>query len=468
MRGFPALLLFLFLSLAAVTSCISDSFTTSPSDLLSFSSDTVTFDTVFTGQGTPTARLKVYNRAKKAINISDIRFRNPQSGFSVNVDGVSGKDFQNVEIRGGDSIFIFIECFIPESSSSRPYLVEDQLLFFTNGVEQKVQVEAYGQNVRRLRAMRVSEDMTLTSDMPYVVFDSLVVERGATLRIEPGADILFHDKASLAVYGTLEAVGAPGHLINMRGDRLDNVLPGVGYDILAGQWKGIRIHKDSYGNRMEYVDMRSTVQGLVADSCGDISRSKLLLVNSWLHNSQSNVLKSVDARIDAYGCVFSEAAAAVVSLAGGLHEFTQCTFSNNYLFSAITEPLLCLYHIREEPGAIGDGARPYMSAHFRNSIFYGLPSDINAGDLDGTDVYLSYCSLKSAGSDDEHFVSCLWDTDPLFLTRRADYYFNYEVEAGSPVIGAGDPTFVTGLCVTDINGVDRLEHGNPTLGAYAR
>ncbi|MDE6217386.1 MAG: hypothetical protein K2F64_00105, partial [Muribaculaceae bacterium] len=122
--------------------CISDSFTTSPSDILSFSSDEVSFDTVFTGIGTPTARLKVYNRAKKSINISSIRLKKSDSNFTFNVDGVTGSSFSNVEIRGGDSIFIFIECYIPETTDVKPALVEDELLFTTNGVEQSVLCEA--------------------------------------------------------------------------------------------------------------------------------------------------------------------------------------------------------------------------------------------------------------------------------------------------------------------------------------
>lgn len=47
------------------TSCISDAVSTSPNDILTFSRDTVSFDTVFTDLGTPTARLIVANRAKK-------------------------------------------------------------------------------------------------------------------------------------------------------------------------------------------------------------------------------------------------------------------------------------------------------------------------------------------------------------------------------------------------------------------
>lgn len=453
----------------SLVGCISDSFTTSPSDILSFSKDTVSFDTVFTDLGTPTARLQVFNRAKKSINISSIRFADPQTRFSINVDGQSGKEFKDVEIRGGDSIFIFIECFIPEQAQNTPQLTEDKLEFVTNGVTQNVVVEAWGQNVTRLRGLTVTEDMTLTSEIPYVIFDSLTVASGARLLIEPGANLLFHDGAKFTVNGTLEAIGAPGHMINLRGDRLDNVLPNAGYDILAGQWDGIRISPESFGNRLEYVNMRSTKIGLVVDSCADLSKQKLLIVNSWLHNSQGCALESNYAWVDAYGCVFSEAASSPVYLAGGKHDFVQCTLSNYYLFAYPSLPLLWLAHCMPD-AILEDPTQPLMTANFQNCIFYGLSDDINEGDLTGSNVYLQYCSLKSPGSDDANFQFCLWDTDPLFLTVRSDYYFNYHVQEDSPVIGAGNASYLNPLCDTDMDGVNRLAsspNGMPTLGAYA-
>lgn len=444
--------------------CISDEFTTSPTDLLTFSTDTVSFDTVFTDLGTPTARLKVFNKAKKSVNISSIKFKNPDSYFAMNVDGVSDREFKDVEIRGNDSIFVFIECYIPETQQTGPQLVEDKLEFVTNGVTQQVTVEAYGQNVIRLKNFTVTEDMEMGPEMPYVVFDSLVVEKEATLKILPGANILFHDKASLVVKGTIDARGEPGRMINMRGDRLDNVLPDVGYDILAGQWKGVYIRGESFDNHLEYVDMRSTVDGLRVDSCADLSRQKLLLVNSWIHNSQSTAFKSEYAWVDAYGCVFSEAAEAAVSLTGGKHEFVQCTFSNYYLFSVVSDPLVCLYHLFPED--LDGNSNELMKADFLNCILYGMPSDLNEGDLEGSDVYFKYTSLKSAGTDDDHFISCLWDTDPLFYTIREDYYFNYRLKEGSPVIGAGNPAYVSAICLYDMDGLNRLSGGNPDLGAY--
>ncbi len=461
----------LFLTIAAfvglmLSSCISDAVSTSSTDRLTFSRDTVNFDTVFTDLGTPTARLIVFNRNKKGLDISSIRLRKDDSNFSINVDGKSGKVFNNVEVRGNDSIYVFIECFIPENAGREPALVEDELVFVTNGVTQSVRLEAYGQNVTRLKGERITSDFTLGPEQPIVVFDSLVVEKGATLRVLPDTRLLFHDGAELIVHGNIEAVGEPGKMIQMRGDRLDNVLPDVGYDILAGQWRGLRISAGSFDNRLEYVDMRSTSVGLALDSCADLSRTKILLRNSWLHNSQSSVLSVKYAKVEAYGCCFSEAGDAVVSLTGGDLKFVQCTFANNYLFSAIANPIVSLYHLL--PEHTNDNNLPLMKASFENSIIYGLVADLNEGDLNDSDVFFRYVSLKSKGDDDDHFINCLWDTDPLFLTDRPEYYFNYHVKEDSPVIGQGNPGYVNSECLIDMDGVNRLSDGNPTLGAYQK
>ena len=446
--------------------CISDDFTDSPSDVLTFSTDTLRFDTVFTDLGTPTARLKVFNRASKSINISSVMVRDDDGVFTINVDGVSGKIFRDVEIRPNDSIFVFVECFIDANGDIRPFKVEGNLDFVTNGVAQTVTLEAYGQNVRRMRGVTVEEDLTLTAEVPYVVFDTLRVAPGATLTVEPGARVLFHDGALLQVDGRLHAVGETGRMISFRGDRLDNVLPDTGYEILAGQWQGVRFGASSFENRMEYVEMQSTVSGVVVDSCGVIDRSKLMIVNSWLHNSQGNVLRSDHANVSAYGCCFSDAGEAVVRLRGGVHDFVQCTLANYYLFAISPESILTMSHLsREDSSGVSN---PLMKAQFDNCIIYGITPPITPGDLAGSDVYLHNVLLGVGGSDDDHFVSCLWDEDPLFETVRDKYIFDYRLKEDSPALHAGNPEYAGGLCIRDMDGVDRLEGGAPALGAYAR
>ena len=450
----------------AAGSCISDDFTDSPSATLSFSNDTVSFGTIFTDLHTPTARLLVYNRNSKAVNISSIRFRNPATPFRLNVDGMSGNHFNNVEIRANDSIYVFMECFVNEDEAVDPQKISDQLEFITNGVVQNVEVEAWAWNVTRLTKFDVEEDMALTSTRPYIVFDTLTVKPGVTLNIEPGAWLLFHDKAALKVEGTLIAIGDSENFIRMSGDRLDDILPDVPYDQLAGQWGGIEIAPESFGNRLEFVNMRSTVSGLQVDSCGDLSKTKLTLVNSWLHNSQGSVLTSEYAAVDAYGCCFSEAAGSVVRLTGGEHNFVQCTIANAYLFSALYRPNLYLDHLLQAD--LEDNDNPLMKANFDNCIIWGQIGDpLYPGDLTDSEVYMRNVLFKAEGSDDANFIDCLWNVDPMYFTERSDYYFDYRLQPDSPALGAGNPAYLNTECLYDMDGLYRLATGNPALGAYA-
>ncbi len=419
------------------SSCINDDISTSATDILSFSCDTVAFDTIFTEVGTPTARLIVANRASKGIRISSIRLKNPNSAFQFNVDGMSGREFSDIEIMAHDSIFVFIECQPPLSATDTPNLIEDELQFLTNGVPQSVRLEAYGQNVTRLRGVTITSDTILDASRPVVVFDSLVVAPDATLKLAPGTNLLFHDKASMTIRGRLEAVGTQKAPINMRGDRLDNVLPNVSYDILASQWQGIRIAPESFDNRMEHVNMRSTQWGLRIDSCADTSKTKLTLRHSWLHNSAGDVISSQYGSIDAQFTCFSEAANAVLRLKGGSHRFEYCTFANFYLFAAVSSPIINLDHLIQPTDQPTTNPMPLMSAEFIRCITYGIGGDITPGNLDDSNVFFRNSAFGVIGEDDDHFIESLWNCDPLFMTRRSDYYFDYRLEHTSETTGYG-------------------------------
>ena len=459
-------LIFVALLLSLIAGgCITDSFTTSPNDLLTFSREKVDFDTIFTGQGSTTARLVVSNRASKALNISSIRLASDDSYFALNVDGVSGSVFHDVEIRANDSIYVFIECRPPVTEDIDPYLIEDRILFVTNGVEQALPVEADAWNVTRLNAETLTADTRFSSSAPYIVYDSLVVAKDVTLTIDPGVRMLFHDGARLTVHGSLQAVGTAEKIIEFGGDRIDDVLPDVGYDVLAGQWGGIEFTETSKDNRIEYADIHSTDFGVTVAPVESLASPSLYLRNAWLHNSRGSALAARYARIEATGVCFSEAGAGVIDLTGGEHSFLQCTFANNYLFAVPSDPLLTLRHVL--PSA-PDSDLPLMSARFRNCIIYStMAADINIDDLSGSDVMLQRCSLRSRGSNDDNFVDCLWDTDPMFFAVREDYDFNYHLKEDSPVLHSADEVFITPAAEVDFYGINRYMFGTPALGAYA-
>ena len=450
--------------------CIEDSFTDSPSDQPSFSVDTLNLGTVFTAEPTPTSRMLVYNRHAKSLSISDINISGADAAcFRLNVDGVSGKRFSDVEIRAKDSIFVFVEATLPEAAGAFTADYEASLDFTTNGVRRSVVLAAHGQNVERLKAVTLDADTRFTADKPYQIYDSLVVAPGVTLTIDPGSRLCFHDKSSLIVRGTLLSEGTVEAPVVMGGDRTGNVVSDISFEIMSRQWTGVFFTATSKGNRLINTLIQNTTQGvaIAGDPDADYSVTpQLYLLNSRLRNSGGLGLEALHSAIKAVGCEFAEAADGLVLLHGGKHTFNHCTFANYYLFAVLGGPAIQFSHLSSDPDTgLDDGSElPYLSADFSNSIVYGLGSELSHGDLTGTDVFFRRCLLKSNGSDDENFLLCLWDCDPLYYTIREEYIFDYRLKPESPAIGAADPALTLPDAATDSYGLSR--GATPDLGAY--
>lgn len=451
------------LAMLTFSSCIEDGFTTSSSDVLAFNKDTVAFDTVITLQGTTTKQMVVYNRSKKQINISSIKVAGLASKghFHLNVDGVRGDEFQNVEIRGNDSIFIFIEATLDEMEKNEPTLLEDRLEFVTNGMSQFVTLTAWGQDVVRLNGDTISRNMHFTADKPYLVYDTVYVSEGVTLTIDAGATLLFHDKAAMRCAGRMLANGTAEEPIFFRGDRLDRVVGSTSFDVMSGQWGGVIFTPPTMNNVLKHVIMKGSSIGMHCSAYGDTTHCALKLLNCVLTNSASTCLATATCYVQLIGTEISDAGEEVVYFAGGKVKATQCTFANYYLFKVPSYPIVNVFDVEYNDGSIGK-----IRADFNNCILYGLSSEINEGKLDDFNVYMRYCLFKSPGTDDAHFINCIWEGDPHFLTVRDDYIFDYRLGDESDAIGKGNPDLCPAEARYDRYGNDRLMHGALDLGAY--
>jgi len=445
------------------SSCIEDGFTMSSSDVLAFNKDTVAFDTVITLQGTATKQMVVYNRSKKQINISSIKVAglSDKGRFYLNVDGIRGDEFHNVEIRGNDSIYIFIEAYLDEMEQDTPTLLEDRLEFETNGVSQSVLLSAWGQDVIRINGDTIYRNTLFNSSKPYLVYDTLFVSPGVTLSFGPGTTMLFHDKAALRCAGRIFANGTAEAPVTFRGDRLDRVVGKTSFDVMSGQWGGVIFTPPTMGSVLKHFIMKGSSIGMHCSANGDTTRCALKLVNCVLTNSASTCLATAACYVQAVGTEISDAAEEVAYFAGGKVMMSQCTFANNYLFVAPTFPILNVYDVEFSDGSLGR-----IKAYFDNCIIHGLAPDINEGDLSNFDVYLRYCLLKSNGSDDNHFINCVWGGDPQFLTVRDEYLFDYRLGNESDAIGKGNPALCPDEARYDRYGNDRLAKGSVDLGAY--
>ena len=175
-----------FLFLFMLTLCVScddyDTWTTSPSALLTLSEDTIAFDTLITDEGSTTKTLIASNKGDKGLRIRRVALgQGKESLFHVNVDGQYlyngvGEDF---EVRRKDSIYVRIEVRLPISDSDSIHAYQDELQFtLESGATQKVLLTASGMDVVILRGEVITTDRTLDATRPYQVFDSLVVAQG--------------------------------------------------------------------------------------------------------------------------------------------------------------------------------------------------------------------------------------------------------------------------------------------------
>lgn len=443
------------LTAASLGSCIDDAVSTRPSDQPVFAADTLHLGEIYSLEPSPTHRMTIHNPYDKSLIISEVRFENDNTPFRMNLDGAAGNRFENIEIRSHDSIYVFVEGTFGEPADDLTHLITDRIMFTTNGVTRALTVAAEVRNATRLRGLNVTRDTTLGAERPIVVFDSLTVAPGVTLTLEPGVQMRFHDGAWLGVAGTLVSRGTPQLPVDMTGDRRGMVAAQIPYDIMSGQWEGVYFAPESTGNVLTYTTIRNTKGGVAVDSLATLS-----LTGCVLRNSMSYPLAAVHARIDATACEIAEGADGLVYLRGGEHKFDHCTLANNYLFSVIGGPAIQMNHLTDDTD---DGSgMPRLSGRFTNCIIGGLGTEMWPSDLTGADILLERCVLKSTGENDEQFVDCLWDTDPLFLTVRSEYLFDYRIYSDSPAAGAalqrpGEPA------LTDPAG----EPLNPHIGAYA-
>ena len=157
----------LALLLSACTN--NDSFTTDRSHRLTFQSDTIRLDTLFSAVPSVTYGFWVHNHSGDGVRISTVRLEHGnQTGFRVNVDGsFLNPVAQDLEVRQGDSLLVFVEITSRENGLLEPQLVEDNLLFtLESGVEQRVNLRTWSWDAEKLTDLVVDHDMTIESERP--------------------------------------------------------------------------------------------------------------------------------------------------------------------------------------------------------------------------------------------------------------------------------------------------------------
>ncbi len=389
-------LLFFIVLAVSITSCRKD-FSTIPSfGQLEFSKDTVYLDTIFTNIGSATYNLRVYNRSNDDITIPSLGLeRGASSNYRLNVDGIPGKSFDNIDILAKDSIFIFVETTIDINTVSNP-LYTDRILFDTGNNQQDVDLVTLVQDAtfiypgRDPISMQIDSlsldgqpttirgrfledtELNFTNSKPYVIYGYAAVGANKTLTIDPGAVVHFHDDSGLIIDtdGTLKVNGTLNEKVVFEGDRLENA-----FSTIPGQWGTIWLRKGSKENEINHAQIKNGIIGILLDSITSSTTPTLTLKNTEIFNhSNFGVLARESSIIGENVVVGSAGQASFAGSVGGSYEFTHSTFANYWNNGIRPLPAVLVNNFFTTTNQIGQEVietRDLLKADFINCIIDG-------------------------------------------------------------------------------------------------
>lgn len=469
--------------------CDDNSVITDPSAQLEFSRDTIRFDTVFTQVGSATRSFKVINPHDLIINISSIQLGNRTDQFRLNIDGVPTNSAKDIVILPNDSLWIFVEVTInPDMPVSvSPFVLEEEVFFETNGNDQSVRLEAWGQNANYIpnrfsagafsRISCNNDSLRFDDPKPYVFYGVLVIDSchvafppGTEIYVHGGVaktdeDVIFND--GLVVFtntASLQSYGNVDNPVTITGDRLESV-----FDDVSGQWAGIRFLAGSRGNKISHTKITNSLVGVRVDSS-----AFLRIEDSEIRNTAGAGIIGIHSTIIGTNCLVADnGSVSGLFTFGGSYTFLHSTFANYRSQTAAIrlDNFACINNDCAN-GAIANR----LVANFTNCIITGSdPDEVDLQDLfEGAEPQqFSYNFKNSLVTIDElldpdqfpnffdNCEDCVTATrdDELFIDYEA---FDYHLDTMSVAIGKGFPVSIVPV---DIEGVMR-DPATPDLGCY--
>ncbi len=493
------------LALVSMASCRDDFESELSQGNLEFSRDTVYLDTVFSNIGSSTYTLKVYNCSNAFINIPKLALaKGENSAYRLNVDGLAGKVFENVEILPRDSIFIFIETTV-DTQNSNELLYTDQIVFESASQYQKVELvtlvkDAYflypqkdAEGIKETLQIGLDEEgdpiliegfvlsdaqLHFTNEKPYVIYGYAGIANSKTLVLDPGARLHFHDNSGIIVGngGRIEANGSLStdddlleNEIILEGDRLEPE-----YEKIPGQWGTIWFTPGSTG-KMNYVTIKNNNLGILADGNTGNSDSDLLIQNVQIYNSALIGLYGITASVSAENLVIGNSGISNLWIRlGGSYEFTHSTFANYWNQSFRNTPAVQIDNYLETADALLTA--DLIQANFVNCIIYGNKSEeLGLRPLENTEFNFSFSNSLirfddrfgefSAVpvydfTDENRYQNTILSEDPFFKNTNQNAY-TIGLNSAARSLGNGLGALQVPL---DIKGEPRAS--TPDAGAY--
>jgi hypothetical protein len=434
--------------------------TLDPSAQLTFSTDTVFFDTLFTDTVSFTARFRVFNPQENAVRLSNISLATGDNSFySLTINGVSGNRFEDEVILGKDSLLVLVELTIPSRDEDTPFLVEDSVFFVTNNNLQTVALVAWGQDAHFFRKDSVIPCNTnWPADKPYVLYGSILVDSLCQLTIEPGVKIYLNKGASIFVKGTLAVNGTVDEPVLFRNVRLD-------IEDALGQWTGLLFLEGSKDNFITHATIRNAEFGVRLGTPDNDTIPDLIIANSIIENMSTYGVLAFTSDLWAYNLLINNCVNATAGhFAGGHYIYQHCTFAN-YSIGLFNEAPALVFADNLE---LSDGSllQADLYTQIENTIIWGDHQDneellLNASEGPEFQILMQHSLIRSENPDFAINNNIL-DTDPDFPKFVDPREYNYQLDTLSPAMDQG----VLLPIDTDLLGNPR--DAQPDIGAYER
>ena len=505
MRIFYSFLIFLMI--VSFGSCRKDFGTIISSGEFEFSLDTLLLNRVFDDISSSAQSFKVYNRGNEPITIPNITLgRGETSFYRLNVDGIPGKAFENIDILAKDSIFIFVEATVDfDEVSDTDFFYRDSIVFDSGIDEQDVKLEALVLDVNLIRPDRTEQpdgtfiyeevilgedgngetisvrgtmlngDTNFTNEKPYLIYGYVGVPANSTFTIEAGSTLYFHKNSGIIVEkdATIMVNGELEDEVLFEDDRLE-----PDFEDIAGQWGTIWLRAGSKNNNLNYAIIKNNTIGILVDSIANSSPT-LIIKNTQIYNNSNFGILGREANILGENLVIgNNGLSSLACTIGGTYNFTHCTFANYWKNGFRQFPTLLInnyFTYYDEEVEIVE-TRDLFEANFTNCIIDGNQGvefvlDYVEGSLFNYQVKNSLLKFNTTNNDILNNPLYDFNNNNLYENLILNGIPNFQdIDTNQFIIGQGSEAIDNG----DLNGALFVPYDilninrtiSPDIGAY--
>ncbi len=425
-------------------------------DNLTFSVDTLVFDTVFTTIGSTTKSFKIYNPESKTVQIDEVELMGGEnSPFRMNLDGLIGHNFSNIRIEGNDSLFVFVEVTLNVNNQNSPLIIEDSIRFQTNGKDQYVKLAVWGQDAY-FHYKDLNEGIW-PNDKPHVIYGYAAVDSAKSLTIQAGTQVHLHKNSLLYVYkSTLNIQGTLGNEVVFQGDRLEQ-----DYQEVTGQYYGIYFQQ-AKPSTIDYAILKNGTSGVHLYSEDPTNTGyTLTMTNTVIQNeARYGVFIYSGAKVKAENCIISKNGThALLVLEGGDFNFNHCNLLG---YGSSQNPAVGISNFYTNYQTATTNVGSINEGVLYNCVLTGnLATELAIDTIQMSGVNLNFdfknCLIKSETiQTDAFYQNIFWNNNPLF-TDPTIYDFSFSINSILHGNGIASPV------VTDILGNPR--NNPPDIGA---